>query len=83
MSPAALKLHPTRNTDLDAERLIDRGAFQALLGVSQSCFERWLAMGRLPEPIRFSRTCHRWKLAAVLDWIERGCPDARGNRKSR
>ncbi len=61
--------------DLAGERLIDRAEFQALLGIGQATFERWLAMGRLPEPIRLSRTCHRWRLPEVQAWIAARCPD--------
>jgi hypothetical protein len=60
---------------LDRERLINREEFQGLIGISQPTFERWLARKRILPPIVLSRTCHRWRLGTVLDWIRDGCPD--------
>jgi predicted DNA-binding transcriptional regulator AlpA len=77
--------HPGRTDqlagDLAGERLIGRAEFQELLGVGQSTLERWRASGRLPEPIRLSRTCHRWKLSVVLQWISDGCPQPVGRAR--
>jgi predicted DNA-binding transcriptional regulator AlpA len=63
--------------DLDAERLIDRAEFQALLGIGQSTFERLKASGRFPRHLELSRTLHRWRLATVLEWLRDGCPAPR------
>jgi predicted DNA-binding transcriptional regulator AlpA len=59
---------------LDRERLIDRREYQGLLGIARPTFERWLARKRLLPPIVLSRTCHRWRLGTVLDWMRDGCP---------
>jgi predicted DNA-binding transcriptional regulator AlpA len=89
MSAAPLRIHaaspgPAPTDDQSAgERLIDRAEFQQLLGFSRSCFARWLAMGRLPEPIRLSRTCHRWRWSEVQKWVADGCPDPRQNNTRR
>jgi predicted DNA-binding transcriptional regulator AlpA len=60
---------------LDHERLIGRAEFQRLLGVGRATFERMLSRKRVLQPIRLSKTCHRWRLGTVLDWIRAGCPD--------
>jgi predicted DNA-binding transcriptional regulator AlpA len=60
--------------DLAGKRCIGSREIRELLGLGRATFERMLAAGKLPEPIRLSRTCHRWRLEVVLAWIEAGCP---------
>jgi predicted DNA-binding transcriptional regulator AlpA len=67
--------------ELAAVRLIGIAELCELVGIGRSTAERWLAAGRLPEPIRLSRTCHRWRLAEAIEWIAAGCPDPRKNRR--
>jgi predicted DNA-binding transcriptional regulator AlpA len=80
-APSAAKAKTTKrprlSPDLAAERLIGIAELCELAGIGRSTAERWLAAGRLPEPIRLSRTCHRWRLASILEWIAAGCPDPR------
>jgi hypothetical protein len=59
---------------LDRERLIDRREYQTLLKITRATFERWLARKRILPPIVLSRTCHRWRLGTVIDWMQAGCP---------
>ena len=40
------------------------------LSISQRTVWRWLAMGRLPEPIRYSATCIRWRAADIQRHID-------------
>jgi hypothetical protein len=72
--PAATFIGDAGNP-LDYEHLIDRAKFQQLLGIGQATFERWLALKRVLPPIVLSRTCHRWRLGTVIEWIRAGCPD--------
>jgi predicted DNA-binding transcriptional regulator AlpA len=84
--PEPIRLHEPRRpgrkeqfpgglpADLAGARLIDREQFQKLLGIGRATFERWLAQKRLPEPIRLSRTCHRWRWAVVEAFLRDGCP---------
>ena len=60
----------------DDGQLIDIADLCSLLSIGRSTAERWLASGRLLQPIRLSRTCHRWRRVEVLDWIAAGCPHA-------
>ena len=32
------------------------------------------AAGRLPEPLRLSPGCVRWKFSEIRDWVNAGCP---------
>ena len=81
--PDAIRLHAASLASksdapadpLDRERLIGRAEYQRLLGIAQSTFERLLARERVLPPIALSRTCHRWRLGDVLDWLRDGCPD--------
>lgn len=44
---------------------------------------RWLALGRLPQPIRYSRTCVRWTASAIrayLDSLQPGPVKGNGSR---
>ena len=36
-----------------------------LLKVSKRTVRRWADQGRLPTPVRFSKTCIRWKASAI------------------
>lgn len=53
--------------------LIDAAELARILSVSKPTIWRWLSEGRLPEPIRLTSQCLRWRLDAVLAWIEAGC----------
>lgn len=43
-----------------------------LLKVSRRQVWKLLAMGRLPDPLRISRSV-RWRAADIDKWIENGC----------
>jgi predicted DNA-binding transcriptional regulator AlpA len=47
----------------------------ALLGVSLRTVRAMDSSGRIPEPIRITRGCVRWKLSEVRSWINAGAPD--------
>jgi excisionase family DNA binding protein len=36
-----------------------------VLKLSKRTVWRWVAQGRLPTPVRYSRTCVRWKASAI------------------
>ena len=55
--------------------LIDAAEFARLLSVSKPTVWRLLAAHRIPEPIRLTSQCLRWKRNAVLAWIDSGCSD--------
>ena len=41
-----------------------------LLKVSKRTVWRWVAQGRVPAPVRYSKTCVRWKASAVQAYLE-------------
>lgn len=53
-----------------------------LIKVSRRQIWKLLAMGRLPEPIRISRSV-RWRRTDIDNWIENGCrpPQREGTNK--
>lgn len=59
--------------------LIDAKELAELLSVSKPSIWRWLSEGRLPEPIRLTAQCLRWRRDQVNDWIKAGCPQQRGS----
>jgi predicted DNA-binding transcriptional regulator AlpA len=62
-----------------AVALIDAAALAELLSVSKPTVWRLLAAGKLPQPIRFSAQCLRWRLTGLdgIDaWLAANCPDA-------
>ena len=63
-----------REVCLVASVLIDAAELARMLSVSKPTIWRWLSEGRLPEPIRLTSQCLRWKRDVVLSWIEAGCP---------
>jgi predicted DNA-binding transcriptional regulator AlpA len=54
--------------------LVDARSLAALLGVSLRTVRALDASGRIPEPIKLSPGCLRWRHAEVCDWIAAGCP---------
>jgi prophage regulatory protein len=42
----------------------------SLLKLSPRTIWRWLAQGRLPKPVRYSRTCVRWKASSIRAYVE-------------
>ena len=57
-----------------APALIDAAELARRLSVSRASIWRWIADSRLPEPIRLTSQCLRWRADAITEWIERGCP---------
>ncbi len=54
--------------------LIDATELARMLAISKPSVWRWLSESRLPEPIRLTSQCLRWRRDAVLEWIDAGCP---------
>ena len=60
--------------------LIDARQLAAMLSISVPTVWRMRDAGRLPEPLRLTAQCVRWRLrtgdptTGVLDWIDAGCP---------
>jgi predicted DNA-binding transcriptional regulator AlpA len=55
-------------------QLINSRQLAELLAVSPATLERMRSSGRLLEPVELSRGCLRYRLAAVREWIDNGCP---------
>jgi predicted DNA-binding transcriptional regulator AlpA len=53
-----------RRTDL-----CDTKGRQGLLGVSEATFDRWVAAGTFPQPIRIGPRLVRWPARVVREWI--------------
>jgi excisionase family DNA binding protein len=52
------------------EHLLTIEEFADLLRVSKRTVGRWVAQGRLPAPVRYSKTCVRWKASDVQAYLE-------------
>ncbi len=63
--------------------LIDAAEFARMLSVSKPTLWRMLsAQKKIPEPIRLTSQCLRWRRDSVLAWINAGCePVATSNNK--
>jgi excisionase family DNA binding protein len=53
--------------------LINAEELARIMDVSERTLWRLLSGGKLPRPVRIGRNT-RWRLAEVMEWIERGCP---------
>ena len=60
------------STDI-APKLINAEELARMMNISERTLWRLLSGGRLPQPVRIGRST-RWRLAEVVEWIERGCP---------
>lgn len=55
--------------------LVDARRAAALLGIGLRTLRSMDSSGRLPEPVRLSPGCIRWRLAELREWAAAGCPD--------
>jgi predicted DNA-binding transcriptional regulator AlpA len=53
--------------------LINAEELARMMDVSERTLWRLLSGGKVPQPVRIGRNT-RWRLAEVVEWIERGCP---------
>ena len=60
--------------------LIDAAEFARELSVSKPTIWRLLAAQRIPEPIRLTAQCLRWRRDEVAAWIAAGCPSLNEER---
>jgi prophage regulatory protein len=58
-------------TETVVEEMLTVRQLASLLKVSRRTIWRWLAQGRLPTPVRYSRTCVRWKASTVRRYLDR------------
>ncbi len=56
-----------------SDRLLDVRAVANRLSVSARAVWKWAASGRLPSPLRVSRSV-RWRESDIDRWIRAGCP---------
>ena len=53
-------------TDIE---LLTRQQVEKILGVRRSTIYKWMRDGTLPEPLKISSGCVRWRRAELEDWI--------------
>lgn len=63
-----------RDASLVPSMLIDAAEFARMLSVSKPTIWRLLSSQKIPEPIRLTSQCLRWRRDVALRWIEAGCP---------
>ena len=54
----------------------------ALLGISVRSVWRLVSSGKMPRPVKLSRSC-RWKKAEIIEWVDRGCESIKNADTSR
>jgi predicted DNA-binding transcriptional regulator AlpA len=55
--------------------LLTRVDIAELMKISPATWDRMVASGRTPDPIRISRGCVRWNETEIQQWIAAGCPN--------
>lgn len=55
--------------------LVDKHQLRHRLAVSLRTFDRWMANGLVPKPIKRGRIV-RWDPEIINAWIDAGCPSA-------
>lgn len=61
------------NPTLAPSALIDAAEFARMLSVSKPTIWRLLSAQKIPEPIRLTSQCLRWRRDSVLVWVASGC----------
>ncbi len=59
--------------------LLDVGAVATLLDCSRRHVYRLADAGRIPRPVKLGQLV-RWRRAALLEWLDAGCPPVRSAR---
>ena len=54
--------------------LIDVRELAAMLAISVPTAWRMRESGRLPEPLRLTAQCVRWRRTDINSWLAAGCP---------
>jgi len=81
VSPLRLATPPADDRPADGNRpavepmLLSARDVAVLLGVGIRTVRAWDASGRIPEPIRLSPGCVRWKFSELRAWLNSGAPD--------
>ena len=57
------------------QELINRTAAASIVGVSPATWDRMVAAGKTPAPLRFSQRNVKWRIQELKGWIAAGCPD--------
>ena len=68
LAPVAPSLQPALFQSGD--RLLRLAELTAILGISRSTVYRYLAAGRLPQPIHLSSRCIAWKASTISAWMD-------------
>ena len=63
-----------RDASLVPSALIDARELAAMLAISVPTVWRMRESGRLPEPLRLTAQCVRWRRADIDSWLTAGCP---------
>lgn len=58
------------SVDFVPDDLVSLPEMARALGRSESTLRLWRLKGLIPEPIKFSATCHRWPRRVLNDLIE-------------
>ena len=51
------------------ERLIRMPELLKLVGISRATAYRYLANGKLPQPVKLSTRCVAWKASVINEWL--------------
>ena len=70
VSPLRLTTPPAAAEPL----LVDARSLARMLCVGIRTVRAWDASGRIPEPLRLSPGCVRWKFSELRAWLDAGCP---------
>lgn len=62
-----------KRRDESQSPIFSKHEFARLVGVAPNTILRWSEEGRLPEPIRLTSQCYRWRRDDVVAWIEAMC----------
>lgn len=67
--------------DIDSLKLLDVNKVASLLGLGVRTVWRWVASGKLPQPVIREGRIVRWRLKDLLEWLdEQADQNARGGR---
>jgi prophage regulatory protein len=58
------------------DRMVSRAEIAAAYGVSKMCVYFWQRQGKIPQPIRLSPRCLRWRWSEVVAALEGKAPQS-------
>ncbi len=68
-----LRVKGGKNMQKNMQRFLRDVDVAEMLGIGQSTVWVWAREGKIPQPVKISRRCVRWRMSDLQEWEEKLC----------